>query len=109
MWGQQFTLLYYVILIKNIVIMELIDKYALVVEIEKRQKEEVFYDEDGSFASWTDQYHYSILESIKNLIKCDLIYSSQRLTNHIKSNTCAKNQGIYLNFRNGWKTFFTCI
>ena len=41
-----------------------IDKSALVAEIEKRQKEEVFYDEDGSFASWADQNHYSILESI---------------------------------------------
>ena len=45
-----------------------INKAALVEEIEKRQKEEVFYDEDGSFASWADQNHYSILESIKNVI-----------------------------------------
>ena len=45
-----------------------IDKTALVAEIEKRQKEEVFYDEDGSFASWADQNHYSTLESIKNFI-----------------------------------------
>lgn len=45
-----------------------IDKDALVAEIEKRQKEEVFYDEDGSFASWSDQNHYSTLESINNFI-----------------------------------------
>lgn len=45
-----------------------IDKTALVAEIEKRQKEEVFYDEDGSFASWAYQNHYSTLESIKNFI-----------------------------------------
>ena len=48
--------------------MKLIDKDALVAELEKRQKEEVSYDEDGSFASWADQNHYSTLESIKNLI-----------------------------------------
>ena len=42
-----------------------IPKSALIAEIEKRQKEEVFYDEDGSFASWADQNHYSTLESIK--------------------------------------------
>ena len=48
--------------------MELIDKAALVAEVQKRQKEEVFYDEDGSFASWADQNHYSTLESIKNFI-----------------------------------------
>jgi hypothetical protein len=48
--------------------MELIDKDTLVGEIEKRQKEEVFYNEDGSFASWADQNHYFILESIKNFI-----------------------------------------
>jgi len=45
-----------------------IDKDALIAEIEKRQKEEVFYDEDGSFASWADQNHYSTLVSIKNFI-----------------------------------------
>lgn len=45
-----------------------IDKDALVAEIKKRQKEEVFYDEDGSFASWADQKHYSTLESINNFI-----------------------------------------
>lgn len=45
-----------------------IDKDTLVAEIEKRQKEEVFYDEDGSFASWSDQNHYSTLESINNFI-----------------------------------------
>ena len=48
--------------------MKLIDKDALVAEIEKRQKEEVFYDEDGSFASWADQNHYYTLESIKEII-----------------------------------------
>ena len=45
-----------------------IDKSDLMVWIEKRQKEEVFYDEDGSFASWADENHYSILESIKKFI-----------------------------------------
>lgn len=45
-----------------------ISKSTIVAEIEKRQKEEVFYDADGSFASWADQYRYSILESIKNFI-----------------------------------------
>jgi replicative superfamily II helicase len=47
---------------------EYIPKSALVAEIEKRQKEEVFYDEDGSFASWADQNHYSTLESLKNYV-----------------------------------------
>lgn len=45
-----------------------IDKAAVVAKIKKSQKEEVFYDEDGSFASWADQYHYSILKSIKNFL-----------------------------------------
>ncbi len=45
-----------------------IDKDTLLTEIERRQKEEVFYDEDGSFASWADQNHYFTLESIKNFI-----------------------------------------
>lgn len=48
--------------------MKLVDKDTLVTEIKKRQKEEVFYDEDGSFASWADQNHYSTLESIKNFL-----------------------------------------
>lgn len=47
---------------------EYIPKSALVAEIEKRQKEEVSYDEDGSFASWADQNHYSTLESLKNYV-----------------------------------------
>ena len=46
----------------------LIDKDAIVAEIEKKLKEEVFCYEDGSFASWADQNHYSTLESIKNFI-----------------------------------------
>ena len=46
----------------------LIDKDALLAEIERRQKEEVFYNEDGSFTSCGDQIHYSTLESLKNLI-----------------------------------------
>lgn len=46
----------------------LIDKDALVAELERRQKEEVFYNEDGSFTSCGDQIHYSTLESLKNLI-----------------------------------------
>lgn len=45
-----------------------IPKSVLVAELEKRQKEEVSYDEDGSFASWADQNHYSTLESIKDFI-----------------------------------------
>lgn len=45
-----------------------INKSALIAEIEKRQEEEVCYDEDGSFASLEDQNHYSTLESIKNFI-----------------------------------------
>lgn len=45
-----------------------IDKAVVVAEIERRQKGEVFYDEDGSFASWADQYHYSILEAVKKFI-----------------------------------------
>lgn len=46
----------------------LIDKDDLIEEIEKREKEEVSYDEDGSFASWADDNHYSTLESIKDFI-----------------------------------------
>lgn len=45
-----------------------IDKFALVEEIDKRQEEEVSYDEDCSFASWADHNHYSTLESIKEII-----------------------------------------
>ena len=45
-----------------------IDKSALVAEIERREEEEVSYDENGEFASWADQNHYSTLESIKNFI-----------------------------------------
>ena len=48
--------------------MKLIDKDKVVAEIEKRQEEEVSYDEDGSFASWADHNHYSTLESIKEFI-----------------------------------------
>ena len=48
--------------------MELIDKAALVTEIERRQKEEVFYYENGSFASWADENHYLTLEAIKSFI-----------------------------------------
>ena len=47
---------------------EYISKSALIADIEKRQKEEVSYDENGSFASWADQNHYSTLESIKNYV-----------------------------------------
>ena len=46
----------------------LIDKADLVAEIERRKEEEVSYDENGEFASWADQNHYSTLESIKNFI-----------------------------------------
>lgn len=45
-----------------------IDKNSLIAEIDRRQKEEVFYNEDGSFTSCGDQIHYSTLESLKNLI-----------------------------------------
>ena len=47
---------------------KLINKAAVVAEIEKRLKEEVNYNEDGSFASLGDQIHHSTLESLKNLI-----------------------------------------
>lgn len=45
-----------------------IKKSAIIAEIGRRQKEEVFYDEEGSFASWEDQNHYYTLETIKNFI-----------------------------------------
>jgi len=45
-----------------------IDKSDLIAEIERRKEEEVSYDENGEFASWADQNHYSTLESIKNFI-----------------------------------------
>ena len=46
----------------------LIDKSALVAEIEKRKEEEVNYDENGGFASWADHNHYSTLESIEDFL-----------------------------------------
>ncbi len=45
-----------------------IDKNAVVAEIERRQKEEVSYCENGSFASWADENHYFTLETIKSFI-----------------------------------------
>ena len=45
-----------------------INKDAVVAEIERRQKEEVSYCENGSFASWADENHYSTLEAIKSFI-----------------------------------------
>lgn len=41
---------------------------ALVAEIDRKQKEEVSYNEDGSFASLGDEIHYTTLESFKHLI-----------------------------------------
>lgn len=48
--------------------MKLIDKDALLAEIERKQKEEVSYYENGSFASWSDENHYFTLEDIKSFI-----------------------------------------
>lgn len=48
--------------------MQYINKADLIAEIERRQEEEVSLDEDGSFASYADDDHYSTLESIKNYI-----------------------------------------
>ena len=46
-----------------------ISKSALVAEIERRKEEEVSYDEDSkSFASYSDQIHYSVLDSIQDFI-----------------------------------------
>ena len=48
--------------------MKLIDKDAVLVEIERR-KEEVSYDEDSkSFASYADELYYSCLDSMQNFI-----------------------------------------
>ena len=50
-----------------------IDKATLVAEIEKRQKEEVFCDEDGSFASWADENYYSTNVSRHQSKQCNLL------------------------------------
>lgn len=47
----------------------LIDKDAVVAEIERRKDEEIDYDESsGNFASYADQIHYSALDSVENFI-----------------------------------------
>lgn len=47
----------------------LIDKDALVAEIERRKNEEVDYDEDSkNFASYADHIHYSTLDSMEDFI-----------------------------------------
>ncbi len=47
----------------------LIDKDALVAEIERRKNEEVEYDEDSkNFASYADQIYYSALDSMEDFI-----------------------------------------
>lgn len=49
--------------------MQLIDKAAVIAEIERKKDEEVDYDESsGNFASYADQIHYSALDSIENFI-----------------------------------------
>lgn len=49
--------------------MELIDKAAVIAEIERKKDEEVDYDESsGNFASYADQIHYSALDSVENFI-----------------------------------------
>lgn len=49
--------------------MNLIDKDALVAEIERRKNEEVDYDEDSkNFASYADHIHYSTLDSMEDFI-----------------------------------------
>ena len=49
--------------------MKLIDKDALVAEIDRRKEEEVNYDEDSkSFASYADNIYYSVLDSIKDFL-----------------------------------------
>ena len=49
--------------------MKLIELDALIVEIERRKKEEVSYDEDSkSFASYAAEIHYSTLDSIEDFI-----------------------------------------
>ena len=85
-----------------------ISKSALVAEIEKRQKEEVFYDEDGSFASWADQNHYSILESIKNVIN-NLEVKEVDLEQEIDKELDRNWYGEYINldkFRESARHFF---
>lgn len=47
----------------------LIDKDALLAEIERKKTEEVDYDEDSkNFASYADQIHYSALDSMEDFI-----------------------------------------
>lgn len=48
--------------------MKLIDKDALVAEIERRKEEEVNYDENGGYASWADHNHFSTLDSIQDFL-----------------------------------------
>jgi len=72
-----------------------IDKDALVVEIERRQEEEVSYYEDGSFASWADDNHYSTLESIKNLINTFEVKEVDFELNSFDATVC-KNRNTYL-------------
>ena len=46
-----------------------IPKSVLVSEIERKKEEEVNYDEDSkSFASYADQIHYSVLDSIHDFV-----------------------------------------
>lgn len=47
--------------------MELIDKTAIVAEIEKR-KEEVSTNEDGSFCSWADESLWMTLDSFQTFV-----------------------------------------
>jgi hypothetical protein len=46
----------------------LIDKDALVAEIERRKNEEVDYDENGGYASWADHNHFYTLDSIQDFV-----------------------------------------
>lgn len=69
----------------------LIDKDALVAEIERRKNEEVDYDEDSkNFASYADHIHYSTLDSMEDFIntlevkEVDLDYIKDELDKIVK-------------------------
>ena len=62
----------------------LIDKDALIQEIERRKKEEVNYDKNGEFASWAAHNHYSVLDSIQDFISTIALIDKDALIEEIE-------------------------